>query len=185
MILADSCSDLLQTFETRCLFLENIYSCFSNTYVPIYMFFKTYILAFQVFSTVVETTLWTLITKHSRTWRTPGILPDIGGSAAERGAGLEPSSPLRLTKPGTFAGLRIDPWPIPREILGCQNTTVILQTKLDFHIELACRDSLRILIKYAIRRRSRRWLTCRFCDLKDEDLEELCIYIFVPEVFHL
>lgn len=53
-----------KTLKMLSLFLENIYSCFSNTnvqiYIYIYMFCKTYILAFQRFFTAMETMLWTL-----------------------------------------------------------------------------------------------------------------------------
>lgn len=85
--------------------LENIYSCFSNTdihpyiYIYIYMFCKTYILAFQRFSTAVEIMLWTL--KWS--WNILHQKPmQAHGPSAECGPNSAPSLHLTLTKPDGF-----------------------------------------------------------------------------------
>lgn len=145
------------------------------------MFFKTYILAFPVFSTVVETMLqtltwswnipapwWTLETlRHprlfSRTWYQFSTIP-----------------PSELSKPSVSEGLGIKGLSTPRAILGCPNAAAFSHIQLwnqnTTLNELAVTVWVDI-IQICHKTKSLWWLKPHFCGFKDEDRRTLNCYL--------
>lgn len=123
-----------KTLKMLSLFLENIYSCFSNTNVQIYIYIYVLQNIYSCFSKVFHSygnnaVNTEVIMKHSAPWWAQKST-QVHGPSAECGPSSAPSLLSHWPNLMFLAGFCTNGLSASREILGCPNATGISQMQL-------------------------------------------------------